>query len=226
MSDHGAPRLTLHPLAVATTLLLGVVVGGGLGASAGALLRWFESTFDSAPGPIRVAAALPDAVAIGALAVIGLVAGLLLVGRWEEETLVVRIEQDGLHLRHHKRSRWVTRTDVANLYLDRDELVVADSAGRPIATGDVGGVGRRRIARALGAAGYPFCSSGNPHEGRFTVFVEGRDDLGATADLLTRRAAALAQDDAARARELRAELGSAGVLVRDRRGEQEYVVLS
>lgn len=216
----------LHPAVTAGVCAAGFALGAGLGIGSDALLAWFEGTFDSAPAPVRVAAALPTGVAAAVLAAAGLLVGLWFAGRWKEETLVCTLDPEGVRTRLHKRSGWVPRSAVAQVFVDGEELVLADRRGRPLAVGAVAGVGVRRLGRAFTSAGYPWSGTGHPRESAFRVFVEGRDDPGApVTDLLTQRAAALAAGDDARARALRLELGEAGAFVRDRHGEQEYVLL-
>lgn len=218
--------LGLHPGVVAAVLLVCAAAGTGLGFAAEALFTWFEATFDGAPALLRAAAALPDAVTIVALGLVGAVAGLGIVGKWEDETMICELQADGVRTRLRKHTAWVGRETIASAYLDGDELVLADGRGRMLAAGKVDGVGPRRVARALVAAGYPWSGNGHPEEQSFTIFVDGRDDLGDPATgLIKARATALEDGNKARARELRSELSEAGVLVRDRRGEQEYVVL-
>ena len=221
------PKLGLHTGTTVVVCLVATAVGATLGWGADALLGWFQSTFDGAPALLRAAAALPDVVTIVALAVAGLAFGLFVVADWERETMVCEIEPDGVRTRLHKRTSWVDRGSVATAFADGNELVLADATGRMLAVGKVDGVGRRRLARAFTEAGYPWSDGGHPWEGRFAAFIEGRDDLSDPAARLIRaRATAIEDGEKARARELRAELSEAGVLVRDRRGEQEYVVLS
>lgn len=220
-------RLGLHPIAVIAVCVGTTTIGTGLGFGADALFMWFHSTFDSAPALVRAAAALPDVVTIVVLALAGLVFGVIVIGGWESETLVCEVRPDGIQTRLNKRTSWVARGDISSVYLDGEELVLADSTGRMLAVGKVDGVGAKRLARALTEAGYPWSGGGSPYEASFSTFVDGRDDLGAPATALIRsRATALEDGQKARARELRTELSQAGTLVRDRRGEQEYVVLS
>ncbi|WP_420110855.1 YqeB family protein [Pseudactinotalea sp.] len=219
-------KLGLHPGAVIGVCALTAVAGAALGWGADALFGWFQQTFDSAPALLRAAAALPEAITIAALAVAGLAFGLMIVGDWEGETLVCEIRPDGVQTRLQKRTAWVERGRIASAFVDGEELVLADARGRMLAVGKVDGVGPRRVGRAFAEAGYPWADGGHPLERAFSPFVEGRDDLGEVATpLLRARATALEDGQKARARDLRAELSQAGVLVRDRRGAQEYARL-
>lgn len=219
-------RLTLHPGAVAAVVAVCAAVGVVLGFAADVLFTWFESTFDGAPALLRAAAALPDVVTIVGLGVAGLIVGVWVVGEWESETLVCEVQPDGVKTRLHQHTAWVDRCAITAVYLDHDELVLAEAGGRMLAVGKVDGVGRARLARTFTSAGYPWSDGGHPLEGSFATFVEGRDDLGEVAtDLVKQRAIALEDGNKARARALRRELSDAGVLVRDRRGEQQYALL-
>jgi hypothetical protein len=224
MPEH--TRLGLHPGAIAAVVVTCAATGTGLGLGADALLGWFEATLDGAPGLLRAAAALPDVVTIVALGLAGLTLGIWVVVEWERETLVCEIHPDGVQARLHKHVVWIDRDEIASACLDRDELVLLDAHGRMLVAGKVDGVGPRRVRRALSQAGYPWSDAGHPDEEQFRVFLEGRDDLGEPATTLIKaRAAALEGGEKARARALRAQLSDAGVLVRDRRGEQQYARL-
>lgn len=219
-------KLGLHPGAMIGVCVVTTLAGAALGWGADALFGWFQQTFDGAPALLRAAAALPEVVTISALAVAGLVFGLMIVGEWEGETLVCEVRPDGVQTHIQKRTAWVERSRIASAYVDGEELVLADGTGRVLAVGKVDGVGPRRVARTFAEAGYPWSDGGHPLERSFSPFVEGRDDLGDVATpLLRARATALEDGQKARARELRAELSEAGVLVRDRRGAQEFAAL-
>ena len=226
MPEHPPTKLTLHPGAVVAVCLTGAAIGTVLGLGAESLFMWFQSTFGGAPALLRAASALPDVVTIAGLGIAGLVGGLWIAAAWEAETLVCEVGADGIRTRLNKRTTWVDRTAISAAYVDRDELVLADASGRMLVAGKVDGVGPKRVGRMLAKAGYPWSDGGHPFEEEFVTFVEGRDDLGEPATgLIKARATALQDGKHGRARELRHQLSDAGVLVRDRRGEQQYVIL-
>ena len=219
-------RIGLHPALVVGLCAAGATLGVALGLGADALVSLLDRTVGSAPGLLRGIASVRDGVMAAVLGIVGALAGLLFAGTWEDETLVCEISREGVRTRLHKRRGWVPREAVADVFVDGEELVLADATGRMLAVGQVAGVGMGRLERAFTGAGYPWSGRGHPREGAFRTFVEGRDHPPhPITELLVARAGALAEKDHARARELRRQLSDAGALVRDRHGEQEYTLL-
>ncbi|WP_019200816.1 hypothetical protein [Tsukamurella sp. 1534] len=198
--------------------------GAGLGLVVRGVVGWLERTVDGSPGPLRIAAQLPVGVAVGVLAVVGLVGGIVLVAAWQDEVAHVTVDGEHVELKAGGHRRWIAAAEVGEVFLGRGgELTVLDRQGRLLAAAGTDGVPRARLVEAFTAAGYPWRGAEDPHEAEFVRYVEGRGDVGdEAARLLRERAVARAEKRGPTARDLRLRLGEAGVVVRDRGDEQEF----
>ncbi|MDH6194081.1 hypothetical protein M2272_000702 [Mycobacterium frederiksbergense] len=213
------------PRALQAAVIAGVAVAGAiLGLVARGLVGWLERTVDGSPGPLRIAAQLPVGVAVGVLAVAGLVGGVLLVGMWQNEVAELTVAKDHVEVAVDGHRRWIAAGDVGEAFLGRGgELTVLDPQGRLLAVAGTDGIPARRIAAAFRLAGYRWSGEADPYEDDYARFVDGRDTASRQVlDLLRERAVARAEKRGPTARDLRLRLGEAGVVVRDRGDEQEF----
>lgn len=215
----GLPR-TLQAAVVVTT----TAAGAALGLVVRGLVGWLERTVDGSPGPLRIAAQLPTGVAVGALAVLGLIGGVVLVGMWQHEVARLTVARDHLEVEAGGHRRWIESGEVGEAFLGRGgELTILDRGGGLLAAASTDGVPRARIARALTEAGYPWRGDADPYESEYVRFVQGRGDAEPEVEeLLRERAVARAEKRGPTARDLRLRLGERGVVVRDRGDEQEF----
>ncbi|BDH55820.1 hypothetical protein [Tsukamurella sp. PLM1] len=205
-------------------LLVTTVAGALLGLVVRGLVSWLERTVDGSPGPLRIAAQLPVGVAVGVLAVAGLIGGVVLVGAWQNEVAALTVADDHVELVVDEHRRWMARDEIGETFLGRGgELTFLDRRGRLLAAAGTDGVPKARIARALTDTGYPWRGAADPYEAEYTRFVHGRGDVEPEVEsLLRERAVARAEKRAPTARDLRLRLGEAGVVVRDHGDEQEF----
>lgn len=176
-------------------LRVGAVAAGlVLGALVGPLVDWLDQTVGSAPGRLRVAAALPLGWAVPVLGIIGGLVGIWLAGTARRESLVltvsathVQVQQDG-HPRHIPEKQ------------------------RP-----------RCFSTARTESAYPWRGTSNPYEVEYRRWVDGHPDLDErTHRMLRARASALTEKKAAEAEALAEDLANAGIIVRDRKDAHEY----
>ncbi|ADG77446.1 putative protein OS=Tsukamurella paurometabola (strain ATCC 8368 / DSM / CCUG 35730 /CIP 100753 / JCM 10117 / KCTC 9821 / NBRC 16120 / NCIMB 702349/ NCTC 13040) OX=521096 GN=Tpau_0810 PE=4 SV=1 [Tsukamurella paurometabola] len=215
----GLPHALQAAVVIATTAagaVLGLIVRG--------LVSWLERTVDGSPGPLRIAAQLPTGVAVGVLAIAGLIGGFVLLGMWQNEVARLTVASDHLEVEAGGHRRWIDADEVGEVFLGRGgELTILDRRGGLLAAASTDGVPTGRIARALGDAGYPWRGNADPYEGDYTRFVQGRGDAAPdVADLLRERAVARAEKRGPTAHDLRLRLGERGVVVRDNGDEQEF----
>ncbi|MEV7090447.1 hypothetical protein AB0O07_31995 [Streptomyces sp. NPDC093085] len=208
---------------------LGVVVLGGAGLGLGAafavgpLADWMVGLFDGAPGPLRLAAALPLAWAVPVLILVGAVAGACVAGTWHKENPVIEVGTDSVVVRDATGGRHVERGRIAEVFTDGRELVLRDADGlEHIRTRvDLGLTGRLRSA--FEQRGYPWRGTVDPYEADYTTWVDNGPGLDERAHTLLRtRQRALADGRSGAADEAREELRGLGISVRDRDVAQQF----
>jgi hypothetical protein len=211
------------PAWVRTAVWTGVPVAGaaallGIDRLADAVVRLPWAPFR---GPFRLVQQIPEPQAtIGALA-LGAIAGLVLAGLVDAESLSVRVSRAEVLLRRPGHRREIPRADVAVAFRDGDKLVLLGRTGRELAREPC-----HLSARSLGAAfarhGIGW-SDADPYEYAYRRWVP--DSPAVTAEgnaVFAARQKALDKGDGGDAAELRDELGRLGYVVRDRRKKQYW----
>ncbi|MFF4953248.1 YqeB family protein [Streptomyces chattanoogensis] len=208
--------------------LWAVILGGaalGLGAAfaVGPLTDWMIGLFDGAPGPLRLAAALPLGWAVPVLTLVGGVIGAFVAGTWHEENPVIEVGADSVVVHDATGGRHVERARVAEVFTDGRELVLRDADGREHVRARVDRGLEGRLQSAFEQHGYPWRGTVDPHEADYTTWVDNGPDLDERAHALLRmRQRALADDRAGAADEAREDLRTLGISVRDRGKAQQY----
>jgi hypothetical protein len=173
-------------------------------------------------GLLRLIDSVPEPWAtVGALG-IGLVGGFVLSLMAHGDRLAVTVSPEKVTLLGDEYEAVFPRADVAAVFVDRSQLVLlghdtGELARRPSEL-DV-----RALADVFQRQDYPW-QDGDPHAGEYRRWVPDMEGLppGANA-LLAERAKKLDSSDA---RELRAELGKLGVMVRDEKRKQYWRLVS
>ncbi|RIV36805.1 YqeB family protein [Micromonospora radicis] len=216
MTAYGAPSVVGGGASELLVLWAGLPV---VGAAAGGLLAagagWVAGLpWAPAQGLFRFVDGLSDSYALGGGVAVGVLAGLAFgaIGTAERvrvtvDSIRVRLRRGGAERefgRSQTRVVFVDGKDLVLLGVDEDELVRQQSdlpAGQ--------------LAEAFRAHGWPWAES-DPHRDAYRRWVPGLPGLPDGADALLRaRQEAVQGDRRAEARELRAELGRYGVVVRD-----------
>ncbi|MEV5546497.1 hypothetical protein AB0L35_10230 [Streptomyces sp. NPDC052309] len=208
--------------------LWAVVLGGaaiGLGAAfaVGPLADWLISRFDGAPGPLRLAAALPLVWAIPVLTLVGGVAGALVAGTWHDENPVIEVGADSVVVHDATSGRHVERARIAEVFTDGRELVLRDTDGREHVRTRVDSGLAGRLQSAFEQQDYPWRGTVDPHETDYTTWVDNAPGLDERAHaLLRKRQRALADNRTGAADEAHEELRALGISVRNRGKVQQY----
>ncbi len=219
MSD--AVTVTLDRRFAPAFVVVGAALGLGAAFAVGPLVDWLLDTVDGAPAPLRLIDQLPLGWAVALLTVAGAIAGLLVFAVWGDEVGEVTVDAERVVIAGTKASTSFTREEIAQIFLDKDELVLLDARSRELSRTPSDGAVAGRLAAALERFDYPWAGTSDPHE--FTPWVDRSPDLDARAhELLRRRRRALADGRTGTAEEARDELLELGVVVRDRGGRQQY----
>lgn len=200
----------------------------------GAVLAWllklaagWVASLPWAPfqGLFKLVASLPEPQATIVAVLVGIAAGVVFVLLAERDYASVRVTDDQVTITRGGSSRNVSRSAIAAAYLDGKQLVLLGQDTRELAR-QGGDLDLKGVRAALAAHGYPW-RDGDPHADDYRRWVEGLPGLPTGADALLRaRARALHEDNADDAAQLREELGTMGVVVRDEDKRQYWRLAS
>ncbi|MFI0979480.1 hypothetical protein ACH4SP_21080 [Streptomyces sp. NPDC021093] len=210
----------------AETVLAGAafaVVGAGLGWLVKLAAKWLVSLpWAPMQGPAKLVTSLPEpglTIGIASLgALIGL--GLVLYGRFED--LSVTVAGDSVTLTRKGESWQVPGSGIALVFLDDKQFVLLGHDGGELAR-EKCDVDTKRVAAAVQGHGYAWAEK-DPHKDEFRRWVSGMAGIseGANALLKARSVVLEKGSDLEQLRELRAELGKLGVVVRDDKKKQYF----
>lgn len=224
MSESSTLRM---PAAVSAVLISGGgVIGACLGFGVKPLVRWILDLMGSAPGPLRLAAAMPTAWAVPVLAVLGVVGGVVLAATARRGALELHVTAEGVTLTQRGIADYVPRESVTAVFLDRGDLVLVNAETRVLARRKATDLRKSRVREAFEDFGYPWSGTSDPHEQEYSPWVDGAPGLDERAHgLLRTRARALADERRGAVADATDELQAIGVVPRDRDGRQQYRVL-
>lgn len=138
----------------------------------------------------------------------------------------VAVEEDKVRVDTKVTSAEFSRQEIAQIFMDKDELVLTDGGSRELSRTGSDSALAARLAEAFAAFGYPWEGAEDPRE---TEFVEWADRSGALEEpvhaLLRARRRALSDVKAGEAESLREQLAERGVVVRDRGDKQQCRLL-
>lgn len=215
-------RVVISP---AVPLTLGVactLAGFGLGFAAPPVSRWAVDTLPAVPGPLEIIAEFTTAWSVPILTILGLAAGIALAVVAIGESLAVTVDSDGVRLRQDDKELYVPRAKVHAVFRDGNDLILLDSSERELARRDADDLKMSAISAAFRDHGYPWTDT-DPYDGAFTPWIDGHPDLDDDSHaLLRRRRSALADAESDAAADLHDRLQVKGVIVRDRKKQQEY----
>jgi hypothetical protein len=173
------------------------------------------------PGPFNLARELPEPAATIVATALGGLLGLVLAGLVDRESLTLRITTAEVVLTRPGTTVTVPRAEVIVAFPDRDQLVLLGRTGRELAR-EPCHLSARRLRAAFAANGVAWADQ-DPYLSSYRRWVPDLPDLPATAHaLLAARQKAVDSGDDTDKRELRAELGRLGYVVRDDRKRQYW----
>jgi hypothetical protein len=214
---------------VATPIWARVAVWAGLPVLGAALLLGVDRLADVvvrlpwAPlrGPFRLIQGLPEPRATYGALVLGAVAGLVLAGFVDAESLTVRLTRTEVQLSRPGTRRMVPRADVAVAFRDGDRLVLLGRTGRELAR-EPSHLSAARLARAFTGNGIAW-SDTDPYADAYRRWVPDSPAVSAEANaVFAARQKALGSGDQRDITELREELARLGYVVRDDRKRQYW----
>ncbi|GIE47910.1 hypothetical protein Ani05nite_14440 [Amorphoplanes nipponensis] len=197
----------------------GPAAGAGVGWALHELPGWLlRVPWLPLRGPLRLVDRLDEPAATFGALLLGAVAGLVLAGLIDRESLTVRLSRTEVTLTRPGTSRTVPRDAVAVAYPERDQLVLLGRTGRELAR-EPSHLDAGRLAAAFG----PAWSARDPYAGSYHRWVPDRPDVpGEAAALFAARQRALDRGDGDDARELRDELARLGFVLRDEKKRQHF----
>jgi hypothetical protein len=173
------------------------------------------------PGLLGRVRGLPEPVATIVVVAVGVLSGAVLAAMVDRESLTVRITGAEVALSRPGSAVTVARAEVAVAFPDRDELVLLGPTGRELAR-EPSHLSATRLGRAFTEHGIAWADH-DPYLASYRRWVPGLPELPAAAHaLLAARQQALQSGDDGDKRELRAELGRLGYVVRDDRKRQYW----
>lgn len=201
---------------------VGAAAGLVLALLAGPLTAWLLGRLDSAPVPLRVIAEFPLVASAPILTIVGAVAGWFVFAIWEGEVGMVEIDEDGILLSQEKTATRFAAGEVAEAFIDEDQLVLVDHSARELSRTATDSSLEPRLRTAFGSHGYNWRGRTDPREAAFIPWVD-RDPHCAPDDhaLLRARQRALTDKRTGEAATLRDDLSARGIVVRDKGGAQQ-----
>ncbi|MFF0744465.1 hypothetical protein ACFYVL_29095 [Streptomyces sp. NPDC004111] len=200
-----------------------LVLGAGLGWLIKIAAKWLVGLpWAPMQGPAKLVTSLPEpGLTIGIAALGGLIGVALVVyGRFEE--LSLEVTGDSVTLTRKGKSWQITGRDVAQSFLDDKQFVLVAHDGTELAR-EKTDLDAKRVGAAMSGHGYTWLER-DPYKESFRRWVSGMAGLpeGANALLAARSVALEKGSDEEQLRELRAELGRMGVVVRDDKKRQYW----
>lgn len=203
--------------------LVGVALGIGVAFAVGPVVDWLVTLVGGAPGPLRLVARMPLALAAPVLAAVGALVGTWFGHEWQKENAVVTVGADATVVTHRGESVHIGRDQVAAVFTDGQDLVLLDRAGLPLVRAKADDVLTGQLRSAFERFGYPWRGTRDPHESEYVRWVDRSPDLDEQAhDLLRARHRALADKRPGEAAQALDALRARGLVVRDRAGTQQY----
>lgn len=189
----------------------------------GPVVSWLLARIDTAPGPLRLIDQLPLMWSVPLLILLGAAAGWAVFAVWNDEVGRVVVDPQQLRLESKKTSAVYSRAEIAEVFLDRDELVLVGDRAQELSRTPSDSSIATKLAGAFGAFNYPWAGTRDPREEAFADWVDRSASLDETVHALLRsRRRALADQRLGEAESAREQLAAHGVVVRDRGEKQQY----
>lgn len=205
----------------------GAAAGLALAFLTGPVTSWLLDRVDSAPVFLRIIDELPFIVAAPALTVLGALAGWLVFAIWEGEVGTLTLDDDGVLLTKEKSSVRFAADEIAEAFLDGEELVLVDDRTRELSrtTSDKGL--EPRLRSSFEAHGIMWRGGEDPRTAAFHPWVDRGPELESEDHALLRaRQRALTDKRAGEAAALRDQLRDRDIVVRDRDDAQQIRLIA
>ncbi|WP_120003036.1 hypothetical protein [Nesterenkonia muleiensis] len=204
----------------------GAVIGLVASLLVGPAVSWLLERIDTAPAPLRLIDQLPLIWSMPLLTLLGAFGGWVVFSIWNDEVGRVVVDQESVRLESKKSSSIFSRQEIAEIFLDKDELVIVDDRlGELSRTVSDNGLAEK-LTQAFTSYEYPWAGTKDPRDDAFTDWVDRSPGLDSAAhSLLRARRRALTDGKTGEAESLRDELAERGVVVRDRGEKQQYRLL-
>ncbi|NUK79733.1 hypothetical protein HRW23_20490 [Streptomyces lunaelactis] len=200
-----------------------LVLGAGLGWLVKIAAKWMVSLpWAPMQGPAELVTSFPEpGLTIGIACLGGLIGlGLVLYGRYED--LSVTVAADSVTLTRKGQSWQVPGSGIALVFMDDKQFVLLGHDGGELAR-EKCDVDSKRVAAAAKGHGYAWAEK-DPYKDAFRRWVSGMAGIpeGANALLKARSVALEKGSDHEQLRELSADLGKLGIVVRDEKKKQYF----
>ncbi|MGP6173245.1 YqeB family protein [Corynebacterium sp. A21] len=169
----GAATVAVRRRWYAAFQLVGAVVGALSAFVIGPIVGWLLSLIGDAPGPLRLAAELPLAWAIPALAILGAIVGLVLVAQWHEDAGTVLIDGRGITVADKDGKQRVLREDIQSIFTDGKDLIIDDLSGHERLRKKADDELATQLPAVLKNFDYRYLGTNDPQEAEFAEWVDG-----------------------------------------------------
>ncbi|WP_068166424.1 YqeB family protein [Rhodococcus phenolicus] len=204
-------------------VLIGLLLGCGVGFVLNPIGSWVLELLGGVPAPVRIAMTLPLVWQVPVLGVLGGLLGLFVAAEGEKAALKLTVSDDRLIFDQHGHTRVVPRGTISAIFADGKDLVVNGAADRQIVRYKATDISIDAVADALRTHRYPWTGATDPHEHEYSPWVDGSGETTEDEDHAFRaRRRALEKKDRHDAESALDRLHSFGLVVRDRRGGQEF----
>lgn len=221
----GGVSVTVPNSWMAGFAVAGAAVGLGAAFVVGPFVSWLVGLIDDAPGPLRVAAALPLEAAIPLLCLVGMCIGIAAAWKWRKDVGITKISPEGVTVRRDGEHQYIDRGQISGAFIDGHDLVLTNRHTVELLRSKNDQTLAGRLQAAFERFDYPWHGISDPNEDEYATWVDGKGPLDARAhDLLRARQRALRDARPGAADNARDELRARGISVRDRREGQQYRV--
>ena len=216
-------RVPVQAGTIWTLVLGGGALGAGLGFGLPPLADWVAGWLTDLPLPLDLATRMPYGWVVPILTLVGLGVGGLLAAETRKECAELIVTDDGIVVEVNGTERFVPRAVIAGVLTDPRDLVILRPDGSEASRAKASELSAERLAEVLVRHDHHWLGTRDPNEDRFRRWVDGHPDLDDVAHrLLRRRRDALSADRHVEAVTFADRLCDHGVVVRDRRGGQQY----
>lgn len=226
MTSEPSMTVTLDSRAGPAFAAVGATIGLLVALVVGPVVSWLLDRIDSAPAPLRLIDQLPLIWSIPLLILLGAAAGWAVFAVWSEEVGRVVVDRQKLRVETKQASAVYDRSEIAEIFLDKDELVLVDDHCRELSRTTSEAAIAGRLAQAFAEFDYPWAGTKDPREAAFTAWIDRSAELDDSVHALLRaRRRALTDKRWGEAEAVREDLAARGVVVRDRGAKQQYRLL-